>query len=153
MNPRKFKHWIHLNEEGKNRMKNEQLLNLPIEYCPFCRCKRVVSKDRQFCLTCGTYLDNIKRQVRCQDCQQEMTNPKTSTCTHGLIQINGKIYVRNTIYFDKNERCHDCNIVNKEGNIHHDGCAVERCPKCGGQLLSCNCVKGTVFQKGRNKTK
>jgi rRNA maturation endonuclease Nob1 len=46
-------------------------------------------------------------------------------------------YKRNDEYFDENERCHDCGIVNKKGNIHHGHCDMERCPKCGGQLLDC----------------
>jgi len=43
-----------------------------------------------------------------------------------------------TDHFDEgNGRCHDCNI--KHGGFHHLNCDVERCPKCGGQLISCGC--------------
>ena len=34
-------------------------------------------------------------------------------------------------------KCHDCGV--KEGEIHHYGCDMERCPFCGCQLLSCDC--------------
>lgn len=34
-------------------------------------------------------------------------------------------------------RCHDCWA--KEGELHTPGCDMERCPFCGGQLISCEC--------------
>ena len=38
---------------------------------------------------------------------------------------------------DGNTRCHDCNVA--PGGYHHPGCDMERCPRCGGQLISCDC--------------
>ena len=35
------------------------------------------------------------------------------------------------------KRCHDCNAL--EGQIHEFGCDMERCPFCGGQLITCGC--------------
>ena len=35
-------------------------------------------------------------------------------------------------------RCYDCGI--KHSYNHHPGCDAERCPKCGGQLISCGCL-------------
>ena len=78
--------------------------------------------------------------VQCQDCHQEMDASKpfvASSCTKRTVVIGGKSYLRNTSYYDKNKRCHDCGIVNKKGNVHHFGCDIERCPKCRGQLISC----------------
>jgi len=85
--------------------------------------------------------------VKCADCNLEMLNPNTQTCYFPAINIEGKWYWRDREYYDVNERCHDCNIVNKKGNIHHFGCDVERCPKCGKQLISCDCKGKTIFLK------
>ena len=37
----------------------------------------------------------------------------------------------------KKETCHDC--LCEEGRLHERGCDMERCPFCGGQLISCGC--------------
>ena len=37
----------------------------------------------------------------------------------------------------KRERCGDCQAL--EGENHELGCDLERCPFCGGQLISCDC--------------
>ena len=44
------------------------------------------------------------------------------------------------IQFEEPERgtCHDCRVM--EGELHQHGCDMERCPFCGGQLISCPCA-------------
>jgi hypothetical protein len=83
--------------------------------------------------------------VKCDACNIEMTN-SVSCKTYPYIKLDGKIYKRNTTYFDVNKHCHDCGILNKKGNIHHNGCDMERCPKCKGQLISCDCDKQSLLE-------
>jgi rRNA maturation endonuclease Nob1 len=87
--------------------------------------------------------------VKCYDCKKEMTSKNTNSCDlkYKKIKINGKVYDRVTNVFDYGDTCHDCNIKNKTGNLHHFGCDVERCPKCGGKLISCSCGHKTLVKK------
>ena len=81
----------------------------------------------------------------CDDCKQRML--KVKSCTFPYITIGGKDYRRIRFGDDGwtgNKRCHDCGC--EVGGIHHQGCDVERCPKCGLQLISCDCDIQCVFK-------
>lgn len=43
-------------------------------------------------------------------------------------------------YTEGKDHCHDCNV--RPGQFHHPGCDMERCPKCGGQAIGCDCTAG-----------
>ena len=78
----------------------------------------------------------------CGSCGQNMM--ESDGCTHRYISFNDDKdwYKRDTKTFD-GERCFDCNT--KEGHTHHRGCDEERCPKCGGQLITCDCINGNTI--------
>lgn len=57
---------------------------------------------------------------------------------------------------DENDTCHDCGAT--FGQYHTEGCDMERCPCCGGQLISCDCgaiynVKDNISKKELEKLK
>lgn len=46
--------------------------------------------------------------------------------------------------------CHDCDC--KEGKIHKFDCDMERCPFCGNQLITCDCMYEKLQIKGDTHT-
>jgi hypothetical protein len=43
--------------------------------------------------------------------------------------------------WDHGPRCGDCAVL--PGGVHHFGCDIEECPRCHGQLITCECPPPT----------
>ena len=70
----------------------------------------------------------------CRYCKNEMS--LGMGCKDPVVVFGETSYKR----LPATKKCPDCNV--NPGGIHHYGCDIEKCPKCGGQLLSCPCWVG-----------
>lgn len=76
--------------------------------------------------------------AECPDCHREMQTVKS--CTLKWVRIEGKWYRRSSeCYAEIGHRCGDCRVIHTGKETHHQGCDNERCPKCGGQFIGCEC--------------
>lgn len=69
----------------------------------------------------------------CRDCKKEM-KPSSGCTFKYLVTLEKKYWARVP---NEDTICHDCNAG--MGKYHYFGCDWERCPQCGGQLISCDC--------------
>jgi hypothetical protein len=74
--------------------------------------------------------------AKCTDCRQEML--KSNGCTIKKLMPLDPVA---RIPHDGDRKCHDCGAA--PGKFHHFGCDMEKCPTCGGQIISC----GHMFQR------
>ena len=80
----------------------------------------------------------------CRDCNQEMR--KQIPCIKTRIRIGEVEYDRIPYRNDQHPEphfCHDCS--SPVGGMHHLGCDMEQCPKCGRQLISCGCLDNVDY--------
>jgi hypothetical protein len=77
----------------------------------------------------------------CELCDLEMST--ASSCTVTALHLGDLTaavlpYGREPGWRATRGRCHDCGVARR--GFHHVGCDMQRCPGCGGQLISCGCV-------------
>ena len=83
--------------------------------------------------------------TKCSRCENDMK--KVKSCSNNLhIFFEGDPrtyptipYINPATFDAENPNCHDCGV--QIGAKHHSGCDMERCPRCGLQLISCDCVE------------
>lgn len=78
--------------------------------------------------------------AKCEACQQEMQSSVACTATALCFVMLGESKdvprISYTEFHDQTHNCHDCGVP--PGAMHHLGCGMEKCPLCGGQLISCD---------------
>lgn len=69
----------------------------------------------------------------CEYCKLEMNTARS--CTVEALHMGGMPFP--LARHRARSRCGDCGVAH--GGLHHLGCDLQRCPRCGRQLLSCGC--------------
>ncbi len=62
---------------------------------------------------------------------------ETTTLVDG-VQLTRERYGHEVPGVSLSHPCRDC--ATQPGDFHVVGCCVERCPACGGQAISCDCL-------------
>jgi hypothetical protein len=65
------------------------------------------------------------------------------SCTVDVWHQNGRRFAMIRVgdepgWHTSSDQCGDCVAI--RGGWHHPGCDLQRCPVCGGQLMSCGCL-------------
>ena len=80
--------------------------------------------------------------MKCELCGQEMKTADGCIDNKIIEYADGTKLPAIPREDDGPERCHDCGA--KAGHFHHADCDMEKCPRCGDQLLSCE-YRGGFF--------
>ncbi len=81
----------------------------------------------------------------CKQCGQEMVQGGDCPANRE-VELSDGTKMPSVPYQPKtNTNCHDCGVA--PGNYHHPSCDMERCPKCGEQLISCPCEMKRLINK------
>jgi hypothetical protein len=97
-----------------------------LKFAPYVR-----GKNKRYCDGCG-------QLPECCECEQEQFNESAVTILD-RIPYGQEIRPKRL----EQKRCSDCAV--KLGHFHHPGCDWEECPRCGLQLISCDCNEKGEF--------
>lgn len=70
----------------------------------------------------------------CAWCGNEMLSG--TSCTVDAVHLLGRPFALPP-HRGRRGPCGDCGV--QPGGLHHPGCDLQRCPRCRGQLLTCDC--------------
>lgn len=91
-------------------------------------------------------------KVPCPLCHRDMSSPTTVSCLRrkGITFADGSVYAAIPYSSDphyplerEDDQCRDCGVM--WDGTHHLYCCIETCPKCYGQMLSCETCHPTVI--------
>lgn len=76
--------------------------------------------------------------ANCDLCNQDMLSG--ASCSVEVLHTAGVAYPLVPHRAGRaRSNCGDCGV--EPGGFHHLGCDLQRCPRCGGQLISCGCCR------------
>ena len=79
---------------------------------------------------------SAKENTICKHCRKKMS--PFSRCSVTTFTLSDGRKVKRRPYRDiSTSSCPECNV--KSGSCHHHGCPLERCPMCGGHIVTCKC--------------
>ena len=89
--------------------------------------------------------DEQGNYVPCRACGVGMGSPEDEGCLVKTFPLTDGTEVQRIPYGEEaddygsgeGKPCGDCAVP--VGGVHHVGCDVERCGRCGGQLITCDC--------------
>src|SRR5947209_8780073 len=93
----------------------------------------------------------VSRGAAVDDCLREFSAGRQSVARPALPVHRWHQQSREATMVVKRERCGDCHAL--EGEYHELGCDLERCPFCGGQLISCDCCYEILNINGSPRTR
>ena len=75
--------------------------------------------------------------AECNACGKDMLVVDDCSAFREIEFADGKKLAAIPYPEDEEINCHDCGVG--PGKYHHPGCDMAECPRCGGQVIFCEC--------------